>query len=111
MGTVMSYALGLHPERPAPAGILALSGFIPTVEGWAPSLTDRSQLRVFIAHGRRDGTISVDFARRARAQLTEGGLAVEYQETDAGHHVDPAYLRAAVGWLAADAPATLSPDG
>ena len=35
MGSVMSYALGLGPDRPAPAGILAFSGFIPTVDGWA----------------------------------------------------------------------------
>ena len=32
MGSVMSYALGLDGGRPAPAGILAFSGFIPTVE-------------------------------------------------------------------------------
>ena len=36
MGSVMSYALGLDGGRPAPAGILAFSGFIPTVEGWRP---------------------------------------------------------------------------
>ena len=39
MGSVMSYALGLDGGRPAPAGILAFSGFIPTVEGWTPQLT------------------------------------------------------------------------
>jgi phospholipase/carboxylesterase len=102
----MSYGLGLHAARPAPEGIMALSGFIPTVDGWAPSLTDRSQLRVFVAHGRRDATIPVDFAHRAQELLTEGGLAVEYHETDAGHYVDPAYLTAAVDWLAG---ATASP--
>src|ERR1700679_2624892 len=52
MGSVMSYALGLDAGRPAPAGILAFSSFIPTVPGWDPSLADRSALRVFIAHGR-----------------------------------------------------------
>src|SRR5215217_3735114 len=41
MGSVMSYALGLPAERPAPAGILAFSGFVPTVEGWAPDLAGR----------------------------------------------------------------------
>ena len=35
MGSVMSYALGLGGDRPAPAGILAFSGFVPIVEGWA----------------------------------------------------------------------------
>ena len=37
MGSVMSYALGLGADRPPPAGILAFSGFIPTVDGWAPA--------------------------------------------------------------------------
>src|ERR1700729_1020734 len=32
-GTVMSYSLALNGERPAPAGILAFSGFIPVLEG------------------------------------------------------------------------------
>src|SRR3954451_23907559 len=54
MGSVMSYALGLAGERPTPAGILAFSGFIPTVEGWQPDLASRPHLPVFIAHGRRD---------------------------------------------------------
>ena len=38
----MSYSLGLGPDRPAPAGILAFSGFIPTVEGWQPDLAGRA---------------------------------------------------------------------
>ena len=41
MGSVMSYALGLGPGRPVPAGILAFSGFVPTVEGWEPDLATR----------------------------------------------------------------------
>jgi phospholipase/carboxylesterase len=106
MGTVMSYALGLDPGRPAPAGILALSGFIPTLDGWIPSLSDRTLLLAFIAHGRRDQTIAVEFARRARALLEGGGIEVEYHETDAGHQVDPAYLPAAIDWLAREPTAT-----
>jgi phospholipase/carboxylesterase len=98
MGSVMSYALGLGPDRPAPAGILAFSGFIPTVEGWEPEL-DRDT-RVFIAHGRNDPVMDVDFARRARDLLTAGGLEVEYHESDAAHHIDPEHVPAAVDWLA-----------
>jgi phospholipase/carboxylesterase len=104
MGTVMSYALGLGAGRPAPAGILALSGFVPTVEGWAPDLAGRPDLRAFIAHGRRDPVIEVGFARRARALLEEAGLAVEYRESDAAHHIDPAHVPAAVAWLRATLP-------
>jgi phospholipase/carboxylesterase len=99
MGTVMSYALGLGSDRPAPAGILACSGFVPVVEGWSPTLADRRQLRVFVAHGRADPVIPVELARRARTLLEEGGLAVDYHESDAAHQIDPARLAAASGWL------------
>jgi phospholipase/carboxylesterase len=104
MGTVMSYALGLDAGRPMPAGILALSGFIPTVEGWEPDLAGREGLRVFIAHGRRDPVIDVAFARRAGRLLREGGLEVDYHEGDGGHHVDPAHIPPAVAWLRATVP-------
>jgi phospholipase/carboxylesterase len=101
MGSVMSYSLGLAGERPAPAGILAFSGFIPVVEGWSPSLEDRNGTRVFIAHGRNDPIMEVGFARSARELLEQGGLDVEYHESDAAHHIDPAHVPAAVDWLAA----------
>ncbi|MGH3142593.1 MAG: alpha/beta hydrolase, partial [Gaiellales bacterium] len=104
MGTVMSYALGLGGDRPLPAGILAFSGFVATVEGWQPHLTDRTGLPVFIAHGRRDPVIAVEFARRARERLEAGGLEVEYHESDAAHHIDPADVPAAVSWLARAVP-------
>jgi phospholipase/carboxylesterase len=99
MGTVMSYALGLGGDRPAPGGILALSGFIPTVEGWAPSLADRTGIKVFIAHGTRDPVISVEFARRARETLEAGGIVPEYHESEAAHHVDPRTLPDAIDWI------------
>jgi phospholipase/carboxylesterase len=101
MGSVMSYALGLAPERPAPAGILALSGFIPTVEGWQPDLAGRQQVRAFIAHGRNDPVMEIGFARAARDRLESGGLDVTYHESDAAHHIDPAHVPAAVEWVAA----------
>jgi phospholipase/carboxylesterase len=101
MGSVMSYALGLGPDRPAPAGILAFSGFIPVVDGWEPDLADRQGVRVFIAHGRRDPVMEVGFARRAREQLEAAALPVEYHESDAAHHIDPAHIGPATQWLAA----------
>jgi phospholipase/carboxylesterase len=100
MGSVMSYSLGLGADRPVPAGILAFSGFVPVVEGWEPQLAERQSVRAFIAHGRNDPIMAVDFARRARDLLEGAGLDVEYHESDAGHHIDPAHVPAAVGWLA-----------
>jgi phospholipase/carboxylesterase len=104
MGSVMSYALGLGADRPAPTGILAFSGFVPTVDGWQPDLESRAATRVFIAHGRHDPIMDVAFARRARDLITAGGLPVEYHESDAGHHIDPAHVPAAIDWLRASVP-------
>ena len=101
MGAVMSHSLGLPAERPAPAGILAFSGFVPVVEGWAPDLPGRSGLRAFVAHGRADPIIAVDFGRRARELLEAGGLEVEYHESDVAHQIDPAHVPAARDWLSA----------
>lgn len=92
MGAVMSYAVALGRGRPSPAGLLAFSGFIPTVEGWQPELEGREGLRVLIHHGREDPVISVDFARRANASLAEAGIEVDYLETDAGHWLPPGAL-------------------
>ena len=98
MGSVMSYALGLGSGRPASAGILAFSGFVPVVEGWEPEFEGR-QTRVFIAHGRADPVMEVGFARRARELLEVGGLNVEYHESDVAHEIEPAHVAAAQEWL------------
>jgi phospholipase/carboxylesterase len=100
MGTVMSYAMALSEDRPPVAGILAFSGFVPTVEDWQPHFSDRLSTRVFIAHGRRDPIMEIGFAHRARQLLEQGGLAVDYHESDVGHQIDPAHLSAASLWLA-----------
>jgi phospholipase/carboxylesterase len=92
MGAVMSYAVGLGSGRPSPAGIVALSGFVPTVEGWEPELECRSGLPVLIRHGNSDPVIDVGFARRARELLSAGDLDVDYLETDAGHWLPPEVL-------------------
>ena len=105
MGSVMSYAMALGPGRPAPAGILALSGFVPTVDGWQPELAGRDAMRAFIAHGRHDQVMAVDFARRARDLLEAGGLPVSYHESDAGHEIHPAHVPAMADWLRETLPA------
>lgn len=97
MGSVVSYSLGLGPDRPAPAGILAFSGFVPTVEGWEPQIP--RDTAVFIAHGRADPVIEVEFARTARRLLEGSGMDVDYHESDGGHSIDPLTLRLAADWL------------
>lgn len=99
MGAVMSYAMALSAERPAVAGVLAFSGFVPSVEDWQPSLADRTATRAFIAHGRNDPIMEVGFGQRARDLLQGGGLDVTYRESEIGHQIDPAHLAEATEWL------------
>ena len=99
MGSVMSFAMGLSEDRPAVAGILGFSGFVPTVEGWEPSFADRPGTRVFVSHGRRDPVIGIEFAERARELVEAGGLDLTYRVSDLGHQIDPAHLREASAWV------------
>ncbi len=98
-GAVMSYALGLAAKRPRPAGIIALSGFVPTVPGFELGLEERAGLPVAIGHGTHDPVIGVEFGRQARALLEGTGADVRYRESPMGHSIDPEYLSELRGWL------------
>jgi phospholipase/carboxylesterase len=106
MGAAMSHAMGWSAERPAVAGVLAFSGFVPTVPGWRPSLEDRAATRAFIAHGERDPVIEIGFGRAARDLLLAGGIDVTYRESEVTHTIDPATVPAAAEWLATTVPAS-----
>jgi phospholipase/carboxylesterase len=98
-GAVMSYALALGKERPSPAALIALSGFIPEVEGFELDLDSRAGLPVAIGHGTFDPIISVEFGRAARERLEQAGLEVVYRESPMRHSVDPAFLRDLAPWI------------
>jgi phospholipase/carboxylesterase len=90
-GTVMSYALGLGAGRTRPAALLAMSGFIPTVEGWEPDLSPPFP-PIAIRHGTYDPVIAVEFARQARAALEAAGAGVNYRESPVEHWIDPSWI-------------------
>lgn len=100
MGAVMSYALGLGVGRPTPAGIIALSGFIPTVDGFALDLSRREDYPVAIGHGTQDPVISVEFGRDARHRLEAAGARVLYRESRMFHGIDPVFLHVLHNWVA-----------
>jgi phospholipase/carboxylesterase len=89
-GAVMSYALGLAADRQRPAGILAMSGFIPTVESFELDLESRAGLPASISHGTYDPVIGVEFGREARGRLDAAGLRVSYREDPVAHQIAPA---------------------
>jgi phospholipase/carboxylesterase len=91
-GTVMSYAMSLGPGRPRPAGLVAMSGFLPRVEGWS---LDPERLRgvpVGIAHGSLDPVIPAQFAAEAEATLTAAGADVLRLSSPVPHMVDPDWI-------------------
>jgi phospholipase/carboxylesterase len=98
-GAVMTYSLGLGTGRPRPAGLLALSGFVPTVPGFELDLTAPLP-PVAIGHGARDPVISVEWGRRARQLLEDAGADPLYRESPyLGHTIDPDFLRQLPDWL------------
>lgn len=98
-GAVMSFALGLGAGRPRPAGIVALSGFIPAVDGFTLDL-ERPLPPVAIGHGAYDPVIGVEWGRAARERLEAAGADVLYRESPLPHTVDPAFLAELRPWLA-----------
>jgi len=95
----MAWALALGPGRPRPAGVLAMSGFIPTVPEFELQLDGLRGFPVAITHGTEDPVISVELGRQARDRLREAGADVTYRETDVPHIVDPRLIPGLVAWL------------
>jgi phospholipase/carboxylesterase len=87
-GCAMAYALGLFRGRPRPEALLAMSGFIPRVEGFELDL-DSPFPRTAIVHGTYDPLIPVDWGRAARETLSEAGANVVYHESPSAHTIPP----------------------
>ncbi len=98
-GAVMTYSVGLERGRTEPAGLIGLSGFIPTVEGLDLDLDDRSGLHVAVGHGTYDPVIGVDFGRDARERLEAAGANVLFRESPMPHSIDPGFLRELRPWV------------
>jgi phospholipase/carboxylesterase len=99
-GTAMSYALAFAAGRPRPRGLVALSGFIPTVEGHPIDLNGLEGFPVAIGHGAYDPVIGVEWGQQARDALEAAGADVLYRESPLPHAVDPAFLQELRPWLA-----------
>jgi phospholipase/carboxylesterase len=98
-GAVMAWAMGLGPGRPRPAGILAMSGFIPRVPGFELQLEGRDGLPALITHGSLDPVISAELGQDARDRARAAGAEVVYRETAVPHMIDPRVVPGIVGWL------------
>ena len=98
----MSWALGLG-RGPAkrPAAIVALSGFMPRVDGLELDLSDLDGYPVAIGHGTYDDIIPVGFSREARSLLEPAGAGVLYREYPLPHTIDPGFVPELQAFVAA----------
>ena len=90
-GCAMAYALALYQGRPRPDVLLAMSGFVPSVEGYELDLASPFP-RIAIVHGVFDPVIPVQWGRAARDTLEAAGADVLYRESPIEHWIDPAVI-------------------
>jgi phospholipase/carboxylesterase len=90
-GAVMAIALGLGVERPRPAALIALSGFIPTSEGWELD-EELDGYPIALGHGTFDPIIEVAYAREAKERFENAGADLTWRESPVEHVLDPDYF-------------------
>lgn len=91
-GCVMSWATAFGPGRPRPAGVVAISGFLPRVPGFDLDLDRAAGLPVAVAHGSLDPVIPAAFGAEAAAAMDAAGALLTRLETPVPHTVDAAWL-------------------
>ena len=91
-GAVMSWAMTLGPDRPRPAAVVALSGFLPRVEGYPLDPAKLAGVPVAVAHGTLDPVISSRFGAEAAEAVATAGADLLRLESEVPHMVDPAWI-------------------
>ena len=84
-GTVMSWAMTLAADRPRPAAVVALSGFLPRVPGYPLDPARLAGIPVAVAHGTLDPVIPFRFGAEAAETLAAAGADVLRLESDVPH--------------------------
>lgn len=91
-GAIMSYSVAL--TRPdLVSGIAVMSGRL--LEEIKPKIKEDIKvhnLKVFISHGMEDHTLSVNYAREAKAYLNTLGVNAKYTEYPAAHEINSSML-------------------
>ena len=92
-GAVMSWALGLgRGAAKRPAAIVALSGFLPMVDGLELDVAGLDGFPVAIGHGTYDQIIPARFSREAKEVVTPAGAELLYREYPLPHAIDPGFI-------------------
>jgi thioredoxin 1 len=98
-GGGVALALGLGPsDRPRPAGVLAMSPFVPP--RLAVDLEAAGEVPVLLQHGSADPMLPAKGTRMLAESLTDAGVPVVLGEFPMGHEVSLESVQQAQAWLA-----------
>ncbi len=99
-GGALAVALALRTQTtPHPAGVLALSSYLPQVEGLTYDWAAAPEIPVLVQHGTEDPLIDVERGRELATTLREHDAPVVYGEYPMGHAVAMESIEAAHAWL------------
>lgn len=98
-GGIMAYSVGLtYPQKFA--GIFAFSSrLLSEVRPLIKERKELEHLKVFIAHGRQDQTLTVEYAREAKRFLDPLLPKLEYHEYDMVHTINNEELADFKSWI------------
>jgi thioredoxin 1 len=101
-GGAMAVALGLRrSDRDRPIGVLAMSTYLPEVEGLEYDWEAARDVPVLVQHGSEDPLIPVERGRRLARTLAAHDVPVVYGEYPMQHQVALESVRQGAEWLAA----------
>jgi phospholipase/carboxylesterase len=81
------------------AGLILLAGTTVNEEAWAGQFAHRSNLPIFIAHGRNDGVLPFAIMERFQARLKAAGMNVTWYPFDGGHGMPDEVVREIGTWV------------
>jgi len=99
-GAALAVALGLRQsDRAHPAGVLAMSGYLPDVDGVVYDWDAAKDIPVLVQHGTEDPLLPVDRGRALAAELVEHGVPTVYGEYPIAHQVAVESVQQGHQWL------------
>jgi thioredoxin len=114
-GGGLAVALGLRrSDRPHPAGVLALSSYLPEMEGVEYDWEAARSIPFIVQHGTEDPLIPIDRGRALATTLMDHGVPTTFGEYPMGHAVALESIQAVKAWLdqvvAGDLPSAPMPE-
>jgi phospholipase/carboxylesterase len=98
-GAMVASEVAFH-SRARLSALIILSGTIVDERSWESHFEERRGLPVFVAHGRKDRTLSFEAADRLRQKLEAAGLQVTWFPFDGGHDMPASVVVALNDFLA-----------